>query len=245
MLAKGSPVPGKKSRLAARVAAAVVGTAGACVLLAACSTVKMGSAAIAGDQRITTASLDTQVSNLQATAKQYGSAVQLPAQVPQSVLTWMIRFAIRDQVARDAGITVTDAQIDSAIKQIDTSEKAAAAQRGAQYPGLDALLASAGVSPQMKHDLGKWEAQEFAFVEKNNGGTLPTSQADVAKALDQLNKADCRAQKSLMIQVSPQFGQLGYNGTSGLYGVVAGGDTLSRPAGKASSPAAVAALPAC
>src|SRR6266700_7935357 len=122
MLAKGSPVPGKKSRLAAGVA-----VAGACALLAACSTVKMGAAAIVGDQRITTASLDTQVSNLQSAAKQYGSAVQLPAQVPQSVLTWMIRFAIRDQVARDAGITVTDAQIDSAIKQIDTSEKAAAA----------------------------------------------------------------------------------------------------------------------
>ncbi len=252
MLAKGSPVPGKKSRLAARVAAAVVGTAGACVLLAACSTVKMGSAAIAGDQRITTASLDTQVSNLQATAKQYGSAVQLPAQVPQSVLTWMIRFAIRDQVARDAGITVTDAQIDAELKQLDTTQKAAAAQNGARYPGLDAVLASAGIPPQMKNDLGKYEAQEIAFVEQNNGGTLPTSQADVTKAINQLNtadcrarKADCRAQKSLMIQVSPQFGQLGYNGTSGLYGVVAGGDTLSRPAGKASSPAAVAALPAC
>ena len=76
MLAKGSPVPGKKSRLAAKVAAAVVATAGACVLLAACSTVKMGSAAIVGDQRITTAALDTQVSNLQTAAKQYGVTVQ-------------------------------------------------------------------------------------------------------------------------------------------------------------------------
>src|SRR5258707_2969870 len=175
MLAKGSPVPGKKSRLAARVATAVVATAGACVLLAACSTVKMGTAAIVGDQRITTASLDTQVSSLQATAKQPGSAVQLPAQVPQSVLTWMIRFDIRDQVARDAGITVTDAQIDAALKQIDQSQQAAAAQGGAQYPGLDALLASVGVSQQMKHDLGKWQAQELAFIAKNNGGTLPNS----------------------------------------------------------------------
>jgi multidrug efflux pump subunit AcrA (membrane-fusion protein) len=245
MLAKGSPVPGKKSRLAAKVAAAVVGTAGACALLAACSTVKVGSAAIVGDQRITTASLDTQVSNLQTTAKQYGSAVRLPAQLPQSVLAWMIRFDIRDQMARDAGITVTDAQIQSALSQLDQSQQASASQSGARYAGLNAVLASAGISPQMARDLGKYEAQEIAFVEKNNGGQLPTSQDAVTKALNQVNASDCRAQKSLGIQVNPQFGQLGYDASNGFYDIVAVGDTLSRPAGQASSPAATPSLPAC
>jgi hypothetical protein len=238
-------VPGKKSRLAARVATVVVATAGACALLAACSTVKMGSAAIVGDQRITTASLDTQVSNLQTTAKQYGRAVQLPAQLPQSVLGWMIRFDIRDQMARDAGITVTDAQIESSLQQLDQSQQASATQNGQQYAGLEAVLASAGIPPQMARDLGKYEAQEIAFVEKNNGGTLPTSQADVTKALQAVNTADCHAQKSLMIQVSPQFGQLGYDASNGFYDIVASGDTLSRPAGQASSPATAPALPAC
>lgn len=245
MLAKGATVPGKKSRLAAKVAAAVVGTAGACALLAACSTVKMGSAAVVGDQRISASSLDTQVSNLQTTARQYGSAVHLPAQLPQSVLAWMIRFDIRDQMARDAGITVSSAQIQSALSQLDQSQQASASQSGGQYAGLEAVLASAGISPQMARDLGKYEAQEIAFVEKNNGGQLPTSQDAVTKALTQVNAADCRAQKSLGVQVNPQFGQLGYDASNGFYDIVAVGDTLSRPAGQASSPAVTPSLPAC
>ena len=97
----------------------------------------------------------------------------------------------------------------------------------------------------MARDLGKYEAQEIAFVEKNNGGQLPTSQAGVTKALSQVNAADCRAQKSLAIQVNPQFGQLGYDASNGFYDIVAGGDTLSRPAGKPSSAAASPDLPAC
>jgi hypothetical protein len=216
------------------------------VLLAACSTVKLGSAAIVGDQRISTASLDTQVSNLQTAAKQGHVTVQTPGMTAQqAVLAWMIRFAIRDQVARDAGITVTNAQIEAALSQIDQSSQASASQNGQRYPGLEAVLASGGISPQMARDLGKYEAQEIAFVEKNNGGTLPTAQADVTRALQAVSRADCHAQKSLMIQVSPQFGQLGFDASSGSYNIVTGGDTLSRPAGKASSPAAAPALPAC
>ncbi|HEY7274675.1 MAG TPA: hypothetical protein VH594_01850, partial [Trebonia sp.] len=52
---------------------AVLGAAGlgACAVLAACSPVQVGSAAIVGDQRITVSSLDTQVSNLKTAAKPY------------------------------------------------------------------------------------------------------------------------------------------------------------------------------
>jgi hypothetical protein len=245
MLAKGSPVPRKKSRLAARVATAVVATAGACTLLAACSAVKMGSAAVVGDQRITAATLDTQVSNLQVAAKQHGVTVQAPGTLPQAVLGWMIRFDIRDKMAADAGITVDDTQINDARQQLDNSQKAAAAQSGTRYGGLEAVLATAGIPPQMAGDLFKYEAQEIAFVKQNNGGQLPASQADVTKALNQVNAADCRAQKSLAIQVNPQFGQLGYDATNGFYDVVAAGDSLSRPAGKPSSAAASPDLPAC
>ena len=41
---------------------------GACAVLAACSPVQVGAAAIVGNQRITVSSLDTQVSNLKAAA---------------------------------------------------------------------------------------------------------------------------------------------------------------------------------
>ena len=61
---------------------------GACAVLAACSPVHMGAAAIVGNQRITVSSLDTQVSNLQTAAKPYGSAIQTTsAQQPGQVLS--------------------------------------------------------------------------------------------------------------------------------------------------------------
>src|ERR1700758_985417 len=100
-LRREAPGLGKKSRVAAGVAAA-----GACVLLAACSPVKMGSAAVVGNQRITSATLDSDVSSLQQAVAKYGGN-QVPSdQEPQAVLTWLVRFAIRDKVANQNGITV-------------------------------------------------------------------------------------------------------------------------------------------
>ena len=60
---------GRRTRVAALGAAGL----GACAVLAACSPVQVGAAAVVGSQRITVSSLDTQVSNLQTAAKPYGS----------------------------------------------------------------------------------------------------------------------------------------------------------------------------
>jgi peptidyl-prolyl cis-trans isomerase SurA len=240
-------VPGKKSRLAAKVATAVVGAAGACVLLAACSTIKMGSAALVGDQRITTATLDAQVSSLQATAAKYPSQVQLPpAEMPRAALTWLIRFQIRDRMAQDAGVSVTEGQINAELSALDKSQRQQAASSGMPYAGLDPVLANNGIAPSMAHDLGKYEAQLVAFAEKTNGGQLPTSQADVTKALAAAGKADCQAQKALAVQVNPQFGQLSWDTQNSDFTVLASADTLSRPGGK-TAPTATASpsLPAC
>jgi hypothetical protein len=241
-------VPGKKSRLATKVATAVIGAAGACVLLAACSTIKMGSAAVVGGTTITTSSLDAQVSSVQATAAQHHLTVQAaPGRtVPQTVLGWMINFHIRDRMAQDAGISVTDAQIQAELDSLDKSQQQQAASSGSPYPGLPALLAENGISPEMTPDFGKYEAQLIAYVKNGNGGALPTSQADAQKALAAVGTADCRARKALAIQVNPQFGQLGYDPASSLYTVLASTDTLSRPAGEPSPPStAPPALPAC
>ena len=100
--------PGRR----ARAAAFGVVSMSACVVLAACSPVKLGSAAVVGDQRITQSALDTQVSDLQAAAKPFGSQITLkPADMPAAVLSWLIRFQIGDQLAADHGITLTPAQI--------------------------------------------------------------------------------------------------------------------------------------
>ena len=213
---------------------------GACAVLAACSPVKAGSAAIVGDQRITVSSLDTQVQNLQTAAKPYGSEIQLTtAEMPNAVLSWLIRFAIQDQAAATAGITVTQAQIDAGIASINSQAASAASQEGLKSP--QAALLNAGVSPQMLPALGRYQAQEIAYAEQVNGGKLPTTQAESNTVTAALTKSQCTAAKSLNIQVSPQFGRLDYS----QYTVVAAPNTLSKPAGTPSPASTTGLAPAC
>jgi len=225
---------GKKGRRAAALGAAGLGV---CAVLAACSPVQMGSAAIVGNQRITVSSVDTQVSNLQAAVKHYGSAIPSAAPGAQkadqatSVLSWMIRFAVMDHLAAEKGISVSKAQGQAAL----TSLNSVAQQEGAANATV--LLLANGVPPQLFPDFGRWYAQDMAYATKVNGGTAPTTQAEQ----DKINKAQCTAAEPLNIQVSPQFGRLDYSSAS--FGVVAGPDTLSRPAGTP-SPASTAGLTA-
>jgi hypothetical protein len=224
------------------MAAFGVVSVGACAVLTACAPVKMGAAATVGNQRITLSSLDSQVANLQAGAKPY--AAQLPitqSQMPDAVLSWLIRFAIRDQTAAAAGITVTQAQVQQAVAEIESEAQQAAAQGQIPAGGVNALLVYNGLPPDLLNALGRYQAQEIAFVEKNNGGKLPTSQTAITAAQTQVSKADCEASKTMNIQVSPQFGRLDYS----QFTVVAGPETLSRPAGPASSASTSGSTPAC
>lgn len=211
----------KRGRRAA--ALGVVGL-GACAVLAACSPVQMGSAAIVGNQRITVSTLDTQVSNWQTAAKPYKSSIQLTTtQAPTQVLSWLIRFAVMDQVAASNGISVTQAQTAAALSSLSGT----AAQNG--FSSTSQLLIANGVPPQMFSQLGRYEAEVDAFARKQNHGQEPTSTAQQNAFSTAINKAECTAAKSLNIQVSPQFGRFDYATSS--FGVVAGADTLSKPAG--------------
>ena len=99
-----------------KASAIVVGVG---LAVAACSSpVKMGAAAIVGNQRITIATLDTEVTNLSQAAAQYPAAVNLNAsQRTQATLTWLIRYQIFEEMARQAGITVSTAQGQEALQQ--------------------------------------------------------------------------------------------------------------------------------
>ena len=138
---------GKKGRRAAALGATGLG---ACALLAACAPVQAGSAAIVGSQRITVSSVDTQVSNLQAAVKHYGSST-IPSsapgaqvtQQPTAVLSWMIRFAVMDHLAAEKGITVSQAQQDKALSSLNS-----VAQQDGAANGTVLLLAN-GVPPQL------------------------------------------------------------------------------------------------
>jgi hypothetical protein len=228
--------PGRR----ARAAAFVVVTASACVLLAACSPVKMGSAAVLGNQRITQSTLDTQVSYLQTAAKPYAHEIQLkPPQMPAVVLSWLIRFQIGDQYTADAGITITQAQIQAGIASINSQAAQAAQQGGLSSP--QAALVNVGISPQMLPALGRFQAQELAFAEQVNGGKLPTTQAEANVVDAKLTTAECTAAKSLNIQVNPQFGRMDYS----QYAVVSAENTLSQPPGVPAPAVTTGLTPAC
>ncbi len=105
-----------------KVSAAVLGAG---LLLAGCSPVKMGAAAVVGNQRITMATLDTEVTNLSQAAQQYRTLVQLTAaQETQDTLSWLVRFKINEELAKQAGITVSSSQAQNALAQVYASVKA-------------------------------------------------------------------------------------------------------------------------
>jgi hypothetical protein len=213
---------------------------GACVLIAACSPVKAGAAAIVGNQRITVSSLDTQVSNLQVAAKPYGSGINLTsAEQPAAVLSWLVRFAIMDQVAAANGISVTQAQAQTGLAEIQSEAASSASEDG--YSSAQALFLGNGISPQMQPALGRWVAQDSAYQIKANGGKAPTTTTQSNAVTAKYDKAECQAAKTLNIQVSPQYGRIDYS----TYTIVADSNLLSQPAGTP-SPASTAGLtPAC
>jgi hypothetical protein len=222
--------------------AAVLGAAGlgACALLAACSPVKLGAAAIVGSQRITASTLDTQVANLQASAKPFGSQIQLTsAQMPTAVLSWLVRFSIVDQLAASSGISVTASQVQQGTASIESQASSAASSEG--YSNGSALLAGVGISPQMLSSLGRYQAEEIAYAEKANGGKLPTTTAENNTVTAALGKAQCQAAKSLNISISPQFGRMDYS----TYSIVATANTLSQPEGVPSPASTTGLAPAC
>jgi hypothetical protein len=194
---------------------------GACAVLAACSPVQLGAAAIVGNQRITVSTVDTQVANLQAAAKPYGSSIQTSSTTqPAEVLSWLIRFAVMDQVAAANGISVSQAQTAAGLSDLTP----VAQQAG--FNSTSELLVANGVAPQMFQQAGRWSAIQTALETKLSGGKAPTTQAQEDTLTNGIDKAQCTAAKTLNIQVSPQFGRFDY--ASATFGVVAAADTLSR-----------------
>ena len=106
---------------------------GAGLVLTACSSspVKFGSAAIVGDQRITMATLDTEVNNLSQAVERNKGTVQLSQeQQTQQTLTWLVRFKVQEELARQAGITVSKAQAEQALASIYAAAKSSAEAQG-------------------------------------------------------------------------------------------------------------------
>ena len=223
-------------------ACALVIVAGLVVTGCAVGPLKMGAAAIVGNQRISIATLGTQVTNLNQTAKQYPGIVMLTAtQETQQTLTWLIRYQINEELARQAGITISPAQAQSALAQIYASAKASAQSQGLTNVTLSLILAANGIPPDTYAELGRYQAIETQFVKNVSGGTLPTSTSAQTAAGAKLQKAQCQAAKALNILVNPQFGRLDYT----QYQVVSAPGAVSRAQGPPPTPSLTGLAPAC
>ncbi|HWN59607.1 MAG TPA: hypothetical protein VNO25_02970 [Streptosporangiaceae bacterium] len=225
-----------------KASAIVIGAASFCLAVAACAPVKMGAAAVVGNQRITIAALDTEVTNLAQAAARYPTQVNLNAsQRTQATLTWLIRYQINEELARQQGITVSTAQGQQALSNAVKMAESSAEQQGLTNVNQNLILALSGIPPDTSNELGRYESILGQYLTIANGGTAPTSSSAQTAAGNKLTKAECLAAKALNISVNPQFGQLDYNG----YQIVTAPSTVTRAQGpvKAASPAATA--PAC
>ena len=215
---------------------------GAGLVLTACGPVKLGSAAIVGNERITIATLDNEVTKLSQTVKLYPGTVQLSqAQQTQQTLTWLIRFEINDELARQAGITVSTAQAEKALDEIYSAAKASAQAQGISNITLGLILAANGIPPNLANEVGRYQAIDDKFAEQVNGGQEPTSTAAQSATTAKLNMARCRAAKVLSVQVNPQFGRFDYSQVA----VVPSPGIVSLPAGPAKAPSKSGLTPAC
>jgi SurA N-terminal domain len=215
---------------------------GAGLLLAGCSPVKVGAAATVGSQRITIATLDTEVTDLSQAVKQYSASIPLTqAQQTNLTLAWLIKFQVAERLARQQGITVSSAQAQSALAQILAASKANAAQQGISNVTLTLILASAGIPPNLSAEVGRYQAIELRYLAQVNGGKLPSTTTAENTTTAKLNKASCVAAKSLNIRVNPQFGRLDYSG----FTIVAAPATVTRAAGPAKAASTAGLTPAC
>jgi len=215
---------------------------GAGLVLAGCSPVKMGAAATVGSQRITIASLDTEVTDLSQAVKQYPASISLTqAQQTKLTLAWLVKFQVAEQLARQQNITVSSAQAQSALAQILAASQAEAAQQGESNVTLTLILASAGIPPNLSAEVGRYQAIELRYLTQVNGGKLPSTTATENATTAKLNKASCVAAKSLNISVNPQFGRLDYSG----FTIVAAPATVTRAAGPAKAASTAGLTPAC
>src|SRR6185437_13745762 len=215
---------------------------GAGLVVTGCGPVKMGAAAIVGDQRITVATLDNEVTNLSSYLKVHPSPVPLtPVQQTQQTLTWLIRFQINEELAKQEGITVSAAQAESAWNEIYKQAKDSAQAQGIANVTPELVLAANGIPPNMKDEVGRYQSINDQFAVKANGGTPPATQDAANAANDQLSKARCTAAKNLNIQVNPQYGRMDYS----QFAIVESIPTVTRSAGPAPTAVPSGLAPAC
>lgn len=102
--------------LLSRRVAAVASSAALAFVLTACDADQVGAAAVVGGDRITVSELQDHVREVVAVMPD-ADATGDQRNTQLTVLNRMIGFQLRDQIAADAGISVTEAEIDEFIAE--------------------------------------------------------------------------------------------------------------------------------
>ena len=176
------------------------------LMLSACGSVKLGAAAVSNDQRISSATVTNEVNNLNQAYQADKAKIQLQfsaSEMPQEVLSWLLRFKVREQMAQRYGITVTQSQVQAALASISAQAK---------QSGVTAtqLAVANGVPPDQLNELGRYVAIQDAILNRMDGGKLPTATSALETLSNRFNTSQCVAAKSLSIHVNPQYGALDY-----------------------------------
>jgi hypothetical protein len=198
----------------------------------------MGTAAIAGDQRISATTLSSEVSNLEKTYQANKAKIQLQfplSQAPQQVLGWMLRFRIANEIAVRNHLSVSKGAGQQALDAVKR-------QSGRTGPAFVQLAVANGLPPDMLPALGRFQAIQNELLLRLDGGRPPQS-ATAQQALSAvLSHRQCEAAKSLNIRINPQFGRMDYASLS----VIPAATPLSAPVVPAPSPSAKPAFtPPC
>jgi SurA N-terminal domain len=210
----------------------------ASLAVAACGTVRMGAAAIVGNQRVSSTTLSAEVSNLNAAYQADKKQVQLqfPAsEMPQEVLSWLVKFRIGNQLAQREGITVTPTDVAHELNMIATQLR-----QSGETATLRQVAVANGLPPDQLNALGRYQAIQTKVLDRLDGGKSPSSTAGQQALENKLDRSLCLAAKSLDIQINPQYGALDYSDLS----VVAAPTTLSKPQSGSSS-SKVELTPSC
>jgi len=203
---------------------------GAGLAVTACGT--LGAAAVSNSQRISSTDLSNEVGNLNAAYQADKKQIQLqfPAsQMPQQVLSWLVKFQVGDQLAAQEGITVTPADVANELNAIRKQIK-----QSGESATLTQVAVANGLPPDQLNALGRYEVIQGKALDRLDGGKLPSSTSAQQALESKFDHSQCLAAKSLNIQINPQYGTLNYSDLS----VVLAPTTLSNPQSSAPTPAA-------
>ena len=203
------------------------------VLTACGGQVKLGAAALMSTDRISASTLSAQVANLNKNYQRYKGQIQLQyevSQMPQQVLSWLIRFQVGDDIAARNRNTFTPRQQHAQLQAIN--KNAQASMTTGTPVVLPALAVENGLPPDLLGELARYQFIQTTLVNRLDGGKDPGTTSGRQAITNEFDGYQCRAAKALNIRVSPQYGQLDYTQIS----VIAKPSTLSAGASPSPSP---------